>query len=117
MKGDFSRFTNQNAIVKHYNQVLKQQGRVQLDSDFNELNGIIQHQRLIRTQDIIGNCGAPLHNDGYQILDDGSNNLFYTSGRFYVNGLLCETNPSSRLPIRGFVRNSSTLVEVDDLNI
>ncbi len=34
MKGDFTRFTfNAN---KHYNRVLKQQGRVDLDADWNE---------------------------------------------------------------------------------
>ncbi len=117
MKGDFSRFTGLSATLKHYNQVLKQQGRVQLDSDWNELNTIIGHQRRVRTIDSIGACGAPIHSSGYQILHpgDGSLTLLFSSGRFYAGGLLCETTPSSKLPINQFP--SAQSIQVDDLNI
>lgn len=65
MQGDFSRLTGRNATNNHYNAVLKQQGRVQLDSDWNELVSIVDHQRKTRTIDTIGQSGAPIHNSGF----------------------------------------------------
>ncbi len=68
MKGDFSsiRF----APGKHYTQVLKQQGRVDLDSDWNEQSLI--SNRLDRTKaiDIIGNCGVPKKGGGFKIISN-----------------------------------------------
>ena len=57
MKGDFSRITFDPA--KHYGGVLHQQGRVWLDSDWNEdvLERLAAAQREIR--DIVGFCGVP----------------------------------------------------------
>ncbi len=113
MKGDFSRLTGLNAKRKHYNGVLKQQGRVQLDSDWNELISIISHQRKIRTIDTIGHCGAPIHNSGYQILHPGGGfaDLLIATGRFYAGGLLCETTPSSKLPINEITGTEDILVD------
>ena len=42
MKGDFSRQTYKKA--KHYSGVLMQQGRVQLDADWNEQQAIARHR-------------------------------------------------------------------------
>ncbi|MEN1783524.1 MAG: DUF6519 domain-containing protein [Bacteroidota bacterium] len=117
MKGDFSRVTASNAKKKHYNQVLKQQSRVLLDADNNEQVSIIAHQRRTRTIDTIGKCGAPIHNSGFEIVSNSDGELLFSTGRFYVEGLLCETSPSETLSVAGFVQNSNTLVEVDDLNI
>jgi hypothetical protein len=115
MKGDFSRQTGIKAARKHYSGVLKQQGRVQLDSDWNELISIIAHQRGLRTVDTIGYCGAPLHHDGFRILHrKGLDDLLISAGRMYVGGLLCETTPASKLPITGFTRQG---IKVDDTSI
>ncbi len=112
MKGDFSRLTGLKAKRKHYNGVLKQQGRVQLDSDWNELISIIAHQRKTRTIDTIGQCGAPIHSSGFQILhSSGLNDLLISSGRFYAGGLLAETTPSSTLPILEIETGGSLIVE------
>ncbi|WP_158860373.1 DUF6519 domain-containing protein [Lunatibacter salilacus] len=119
MKGDFSRITGIKAKRKHYSGLLKQQGRVQLDSDWNELISIIAHQRGIRTIDAIGECGAPIHNSGFEILHPGGGllpeDLLIAAGRFYVGGLLCETTPGSKLPVRGFPSPSE--ISVDDTKI
>ena len=42
MKGDFSRRTSENGIARGYTQVLQQQGRVQLDADWNEQQALHQ---------------------------------------------------------------------------
>lgn len=121
MKGDFSRITGLKAKRKHYSSLLKQQGRVQLDSDWNELISIIAHQRGVRTIDTIGQCGAPIHDSGFEILHPGGallpNDLLIATGRFYAGGLLCETTPSSKLPIRGFQAANPNRVLVDDAKI
>jgi len=117
MKGDFSRLTGLKAKRKHYNGVLKQQGRVQLDADWNELVSIISHQRKTRTIDTIGQCGAPIHNSGFEILHPGGglNDLLITTGRFYSGGWLCETTPSSKLTINDIATDGS--LAVDDISI
>jgi hypothetical protein len=123
MKGDFSRTTGLKAKRKHYSGLFKQQGRVQLDSDWNELISVIAHQRSIRTIDTIGQCGAPIHDSGFEILHPGAgagldNDLLIATGRFYAGGLLCETTPSSKLPIRGISVNTIEVeVDVDDTKI
>lgn len=121
MKGDFSRITGLKAKRKHYSGLLKQQGRVQLDSDWNELISIIAHQRGVRTIDTIGQYGAPIHDSGFEILHPGGgllpNDLLVATGRFYAGGLLCETTPSAKLPIRGFVAANPNQVLVDDTRI
>ena len=68
VKGDFSRSTFRKK--KHYRKVNMQQGRVQVDSDWNEHNDIqIGHDRSY-LQDIIGkNSGTPLNeNQGFGII-------------------------------------------------
>ena len=59
MKGDFSRQTFDR--TKHYDSVLMQQGRVQLDADWNEQQAIHQHRVETEAQDVIGLSGAPLN--------------------------------------------------------
>ena len=65
MKGDFSRLTFD--PKKHYRRVLMQQGRVQVDADWNEQEAINQFRAEIEARDVIGRCGAPLHDAGFQI--------------------------------------------------
>lgn len=95
MKGDFTRFTFNKD--KRYTSVLKQQGRVDLDADWNEQAAIQEYQALIRAQDVIGPSGAPREpfpgspggRGSFQVFYD-VNRLRLTPGRFYVDGLLCE---------------------------
>lgn len=87
MKGDFSRSTFRRE--KHYNSVRMQQGRVQLDADWNEAQDISAYLEETAHQDIIGRCGAPKDNPGFELKVE-QNQVKITSGHFYVDGILCE---------------------------
>src|SRR6266545_870151 len=89
MKGDFSRKTFDAA--RHYSGVLMQQGRVQLDADWNEQLAIQRHRDYTEAEDVIGECGGPKHNAGFlvQPAPDGADLIIFP-GRFYVHGRLCE---------------------------
>jgi hypothetical protein len=65
MKGDFSRSTFDPR--KHYNSVRMQQGRVQLDADWNEQVDILLH--ILRTQmtDLLGTGAAAVEKQGFAI--------------------------------------------------
>src|SRR5215472_1477577 len=99
MKGDFSRFTFD--PQRHYAGVLHQQGRVWLDSDWNE--GVAEQLSLLRqeTFDVVGVCGVPEPGGAFLIsanpsasasapgdflIGGGAGNL----GRAYVDGILCQ---------------------------
>ena len=56
MKGDFSRTTYRPS--RHYTAVLKQQGRVDLDADWNEQAAIHRQQIATRTADVLGLSGG-----------------------------------------------------------
>lgn len=94
MKGDFSRKTFDPR--KHYSNVLMQQGRVQIDADWNEQGAIQAYRRRVAVGDLIGLCGGPKGKDsngvdlaGFKISCD-QNELGVSRGRYYVNGILCE---------------------------
>ena len=91
MKGDFSRQTYAVGARKHYSAVLMQQGRVQLDADWNEQGAIDRHRTETEAVDVIGGCGAPIHAAGFEITTDGKT-LFIGGGRYYVDGLLAEND-------------------------
>jgi hypothetical protein len=119
MKGDFSRSTFR--PHRHYSGVRMQQGRVQLDSDWNENLDILLHRIETETVDVVGECGVPVHNAAFGVVTDfttlsqpekdlltelGFDSLdpgdFYlTRGRAYVDGILVEndaTLPFSQQP-------------------
>ena len=56
MKGDFTRSTFK--PEKHYSGVRMQQGRVQLDADWNEQIDITAHRTEAEAVDVIGGCGG-----------------------------------------------------------
>lgn len=108
MKGDFTRSTFDRA--KHYRSVRMQQGRVQLDADWNEEMDIAGHRIETETLDLIGPSGGPMHHDGFHIVtalsmlsaDENSRpenqnvpallpgDFYISGGRYYVDGILCE---------------------------
>lgn len=91
MKGDFSRQTF--ARGKHYNAVLLQQGRVQLDADWNESQAIHAYRSETMTRDVVGFSGAPTIDPGFLIqVDQDGVGLLIGRGRYYVDGLLCEND-------------------------
>src|SRR5579864_4892371 len=89
MKGDFTRWTFESE--KHYHAVLKQQGRVDLDADWNEQDAITDHRVETETIDVVGPSGAPVGNAGFVLTPSGGGaNLSISAGRAYVDGILCE---------------------------
>jgi len=68
MKGDFTRDTFD--PTRHYSRVLMQQGRVQLDADWNEQSAIFTHFLRALARDLIGPYGAPAGSLGFQLVND-----------------------------------------------
>jgi hypothetical protein len=90
MKGDFSRRTFDPR--KHYSAVLMQQGRVQLDADWNEQRAIDRHRIETETRDVVGPSGAPFEAAGFGITVTPDGKLVIGAGRYYVDGILCEND-------------------------
>ena len=89
MRGDFSRKTFR--PTKHYSGVLMQQGRVQVDADWNEQQEIFRHLADTAAADVIGASGAPDVSSGFGIAPTSSaDDLTIGAGHFYVDGVLCE---------------------------
>lgn len=88
MKGDFSRTTFDSS--KHFSRVVMQQGRVQLDADWNEQTSILFHYLRTLATDLVGPHWGPEDNLGFEIIsnEDGSFNI--GAGHYYVKGILCE---------------------------
>jgi len=108
MKGDFSRDTFDR--TKHYNGVLMQQGRVQLDADWNEQADITRHRIETEASDVIGPCGVPAGSDGFKIdTVSGINDLMISPGRIYVDGIMCELEGISS-PIESFLAGGNQVV-------
>src|SRR5436305_4164413 len=99
MKGDFTRDTFHES--KRYNRVRMQQGRVQLDADWNEQADIEAHLRETGVRDVVGPSGAPMDGGGFQIEAtlDGSH-LVISPGRLWVDGILCELSGAT-VPLLG----------------
>lgn len=89
MKGDFSRSTFRSD--KHYSHVLIEQGRVQLDADWNEQQEILHHRLNTEALDLIGQSGTSIKNNGFLLsLPADGKSLTIGKGRFFVDGILCE---------------------------
>jgi hypothetical protein len=85
--GDYSRKTFNRE--KHYSGVQMQQGRVQVDADWNEQLDIQLYRTETEAVDVIGPSGVPKKNNGFKIgaTPDG-HDLTIAAGRIYVEGLL-----------------------------
>lgn len=117
MKGDFTRDTFD--ATRQFSRVLMQQGRVQLDADFNEQAAILLHYLQTLAADVIGLHGAPAAAAGFGVITDIAQyaqehdatlseadkerlaqlsrelrkdafDFLLTKGRYYADGVLCE---------------------------
>lgn len=108
MKGDFTRMTFD--PQKHYRGVLMQQGRVQLDADWNEQIDIQAHRDETEARDVIGACGTSMDPQGVTLIVDANGlsaaektrlteakllplkpgDFLIGPGRYYVDGILIE---------------------------
>jgi hypothetical protein len=116
MKGDFSRRTFD--PTKHYRGVLMQQGRVQVDADWNEEVDAAYTREVAEARDEIGASGVPSSApDSFKIdiASDGTD-LTIGSGRIYVDGILCvKDQPDTLLTQRDFPLISATFASFPDL--
>src|SRR5450759_320711 len=89
MGGDYTRWTYNPA--KDYSGVLKQQGRVDLDADWNELIETIDRRWRAETVDIIGRAVVTMSTpEAFLIVPTGPGQFTIGVGRMYVDGLLAE---------------------------
>jgi hypothetical protein len=99
MKVDITRKTFNPA--KQFTQVLMQQGRVQLDADWNEQAAILLHYLETFAADVLGPAGGPAADLGFGItaFDPATlkvtNDFIIGPGRYYVNGKMVEIAPQS----------------------
>jgi hypothetical protein len=88
MKGDYSRLTFD--AKKPYTGVRLQQGRVLLDSDWNEQVDINRYLRETALTDLVGRCGVPASDpDSFKVFIE-SGKVKVRGGRIWVGGVLCE---------------------------
>lgn len=93
MKGDFTRFTYRRA--DHYSGVRLQQGRVQVDADWNEQVDLQLDRERAEIRDVVGPVGAPWAEPGFGFVPlplegPGGQDFALTPGRMYVDGILVE---------------------------
>ena len=91
MKGDFSRDTFD--PLNNFSRVLLQQGRVQLDADFNEQASILLYMLRRLTADIVGSYAIAGGPDAFRVAVEGNaanRRLVAGGGRAYVGGYLVE---------------------------
>jgi len=93
VKADLSRTTFNR--FKRFSRVVAQQGRVQLDADWNEQSSIMLYQLRRLAADIIGPAGGPADNLGFGITPleaptAKDADFAIGAGRYYVDGILCE---------------------------
>jgi hypothetical protein len=111
MKADLTRDTFD--PLKRFTRVLMQQGRVQVDADWNEQASILLHHLRALAADLIGPAGGPTGNCGFGLSLDAefADDFRIGAGRYYVDGYLCELETSA-LPIsqpEGFADNEVQL--------
>jgi hypothetical protein len=93
MKGDLTRMTFRQE--RHYSGVVMQQGRVQLDADWNEQVDIDTHLDQTTRVDVIGRCGMPEDDAGFEVTPSpDQSDLLLSPGRAYVDGIVCENDDS-----------------------
>jgi hypothetical protein len=102
MKGDFSRDSFD--ASRHVYRVLMQQGRVQLDADWNEQAATVLHRFETMVRDTFGPFGGPEDHCGFALFSpsdaDSDGDFALGAGRYYVDGLLVENLRPQRFGAR-----------------
>ena len=97
MKADITRSTfNKN---KKYTKVNAQQGRIQVDADWNEQLDIQEHFNKTILCDLVGKTGTPIEDNGFEIScpvgKAATPSFTIGKGRYYVDGIICENNSNN----------------------
>lgn len=91
MKADVSRDTF--VAAKHYRSVRKQQGRVDVDADWNEQADLVDHLLTATTADVVGPSGGPVGAAAFALATaSAGSDLRLSRGTFYVEGLRLEVD-------------------------
>jgi hypothetical protein len=102
MAGDYSRDSFD--IRRRYAAVMMQQGRVQIDADWNEQGSILLERMRRQALDTFGRVAASRFStpDAFRIgvIAGPPRDLSIGVGRYYVDGLVAEALPSDGDPIR-----------------
>lgn len=88
MKADITKDTFN--VTKHFSRVLMQQGRVQLDADWNEQADILLHYIQTLAKDLIGEHAGPKGSAAFDISEVSDTDFKIGLGNYYVDGILCE---------------------------
>jgi hypothetical protein len=96
MKADFSSISFD--PTRRFARVLMQQGRVQLDADWNEQAAILLRYLHALAADLIGPFGGPRLRVGFVVQEfpaalAAPGNFLLAPGHYYVDGILCENDP------------------------
>lgn len=75
-----------------------QQGRVQLDADWNEQAALTARRDETTARDVVGDCGGPAGSAAFGVLPaapagspaPGPGDFYLSAGRYYVEGMQCE---------------------------
>ncbi len=115
-RGNFTRDTFK--PDHHFSRVLMQQGRVQLDADWNEHVSIMVHYLRNLASDLIGPHGAPRDTEGnpgkgFGVIKANKSGFEINPGHYYVNGILCEGTEAKRIIIDKSVTAKYLLVYLD----
>ena len=121
-RGDFTRDTFH--PEKTFSRVLMQQGRVQIDADWNEQVSIQLHYLRNLARDIGGEHWGPFQGKGFEISSVVAEDFKIGKGHYYVLGILCEADaeftykiqpnysPTNEENLKNFLRQSF-LVYID----
>jgi Family of unknown function (DUF6519)/Right handed beta helix region len=110
MAGDYSRRTFNPS--RDYAGVLMQQGRVTLDSDFNELVEVLDRRLRAEVLDMFGRCVVSSQTPDAFLIALSGGDLTISPGRAYVDGLLAENHglaPLAYDPVLGEQRGTGTV--------
>ncbi len=89
--GDLTRSTFR--PFRHYSGVRMQQGRVQLDADWNEQLDLAAHRDRTESRDVIGATGVPKVGGGFELtVSPDGKDLLLSPGHAWVGGHLCEVD-------------------------
>ncbi|HWQ69279.1 MAG TPA: DUF6519 domain-containing protein [Patescibacteria group bacterium] len=87
-RGDFTRDTFY--PLRHFTRVLLQQGRVELDANWNEQVSILLRYLRSLARDVGSEHWGPTTGAGFEITSAGPKEFKISAGHYYVQGLLCE---------------------------
>ena len=93
MQGDFSRNTFD--PTKHFSRVLMQQGRVQLDADWNELNAIVFHYLRTLARDVFGPYGGDQAKLGFDITTSANRRFHISAAATCMSTACCARTTSA----------------------